>query len=340
MANDTAASPPPSQTMFHMITGLWVSQAVGTAAALAVPDHLSAGARSAADVARDTGCDAGAMFRLLRALASVGVLRQDGERFALTPLGETLRSNVPGSMRDMAIAQTAPGHWRPWGELREAVRTGQRRTLSALGAEIWDHYARTPAEGAAFSGAMHNLSALVAGEVARLVDTSAAHRAVDVGGAHGTLIAALLRANTALHGVLVDLPQVAAGARAALDATGIGARCEVIGGDFFQGVPDGDLYVLKQVLHDWNDEQAAAILGHCARGLRAGGRILIVEMVIPDDGRPSPAQLMDLNMLVMLPGRERTGHEYAALLSAAGLRMERIIETHSPFQIVEARAAG
>jgi 2-polyprenyl-3-methyl-5-hydroxy-6-metoxy-1,4-benzoquinol methylase len=242
-------------------------------------------------------------------------------------------------MRDLAIAQTAPGHWLPWGRLRDAVRTGERQTVRALGREIFDHYTHSPAEAAAFSGAMESLSALVAFAVATAVDLSAARRVVDVGGGEGTLVAALARANPSLRGVVFDLPHVVARAHRKLEALGLADRVEAVAGDFFQSVPAADVYLLKQVLHDWNDQQCRAILMHCSRGLGAGGCLLIVEMVIPDDGHPTAAQLLDLNMLVMLPGRERTRREYASLLASADLRLARLIETSSPFQIIEARAA-
>jgi len=196
------ANLPPPELMFKMVTGYWVSQAIGVAADLALADRVAEKPATADELAKSTGVDPRALLRLMRALTTVGVFRREEDgRFSLTPLGGTLRSNVPGSMRDMAIAQTAPGHWLPWGKLGEAVRTGARQTPAALGAEIWEHYAKNAKEGTAFSGAMNNLAALVAGEAVRVVDTSKARVAVDVGGATGTLLAALLRANTALSGL-------------------------------------------------------------------------------------------------------------------------------------------
>jgi hypothetical protein len=324
--------------MFRIITGLWVSQAVGTVAELGIADELAKGPLSAAEVAARVGADQSATFRLLRACASVGILvHEENDRFSLTPLGTMLRSDVPGSMRGMAIAQTAPGHWLPWGKLRDAVRTGQRQTPATLGSEIFEYYGKNAKEAGAFMGAMDTLSALVAMELVRVVDLGGAQAAVDVGGAHGVLIAALLRANPSLQGILLDLPHVVAGARDSMAKGGLGGRCEVVTGDFFAAVPSGgDIYLLKQILHDWDDEQSLTILRNCAKAMKPGGRVLIVEMVIPDDRRPTPAQLMDLNMLVLLPGRERTAAEYRELLARAGLTTVRILDTHSPFQIVEA----
>lgn len=337
MVSSPSHDSPPAEAMFRMITGFWVSQIIGVAAKLGIAEYLHDGPKSADELACLTGCEPSALFRVLRAAASLGVfhLSADG-RFLLTPLGETLRSDVPGSMREMAIMQTSPGHWLPWGKLESAVRTGTRQTVTTLGCELFEHYAKSPGEAAAFSGAMGNLSALVAAEVAGNVDTSGMARAVDVGGAEGTLIAALLGKNPSLKGIVFDLPHVTASATAKLAALDLLGRCEVVAGDFFKSVPSADLYVLKQILHDWNDEQATTILSNCARSMSPRGRVAIVEMVIPGDGSPTLAQLMDVNMLAILPGRERTQAEYASLLQAVGLRVERLVPTHSPFQILEA----
>lgn len=334
MSSSSSTVAPPAQ-MFGMITGFWVSQIVGVAARLKIADHLRDGAKSAQELAALTGAEPSALFRVLRAAASLGVFQLGADdRFSLTALGETLASGVPGSMREMAIMQTSKGHWLPWGRLDEAVRTGQPQAVATLGCDLFEYYATAPAEAAAFSGAMGNLSALVASEVARHVDTIGLTQAVDIGGAEGTLIAALLAKNPSLKGIVFDLPHVKATAEAKLSAQGLLGRCSFVSGDFFKSVPSADLYVLKQILHDWNDEQAAAILRNCAAAMTPRGRVAIVEMVIPDDGAATAAQLMDVNMLALLPGRERTQAEYTALLGGAGLRFERLVETHSPFQIL------
>src|SRR5512137_1506336 len=189
-------APPPPQQMMELITGYWRSQAVGVAARLAIADRLGDGPKTVEALAAETAMNEAALFRLLRGLASFGVLAEITPRtFDLTPVGETLRSNVPGSMRDFAIAETAPGHWLPWGRLDDAVRTGERTTPAALGCEIFEWYGQRPAEGAAFSGAMGNLSALAAQEAGRLVSVPPGATVVDVGGAHGTLLAGVLKAH-------------------------------------------------------------------------------------------------------------------------------------------------
>ncbi len=330
---------PPAQTMLKMITGFWVSQIVGTLAELQIVDALAATPATPQALAAQLALEPRALARVLRSAAGVGVLVRDGEgRYTPTPLGDTLRTGVPGSMAGMAVAQKSPGHWLPWGRLADAVRTGSRQTPAALGEEIFQYYAKNEKEAAAFSGAMGNLAALAAAEVARVVDWRSGAHVVDVGGSNGTLLAAILRAHPSLTGTTLDLPHVVAGAKAAMSAAGVADRCEVVGGDFFAGVPAADVYLLKHILHDWDDAQSVRILRNCATAMRPGGRVVVVEMVIPDDGRPTLAQLMDINMLVMLPGQERSRSEYAALFDAAGLRFERLTETHSPFQVIEAVA--
>lgn len=327
---------PPSQQMFQLITGYWVSQCVGVFARHGLADALADGPRSAASLAEGRGLDAPALHRVLRALASVGVLDQRGEAFALTPLGATLRGDVPGSLAGMAVAQTSAGHWLPWGRLDRAVATGARTTVDALGGEIFEHYARHPDEARAFSAAMGGMSAMVSREVTRVAAVPEGARVLDAGGADGTLVAAVLDAHPTATGVLLDLPHVVDAARQNLSARGLSDRCEVVAGDFFTAVPDADVALLKHVLHDWDDARCAALLGSVAAALRPGGRVYIIEMVVPEDGSPSPAALMDVNMLVLVPGRERTAREYGALLDGAGLALRAVHPTHSPFQVIEA----
>jgi SAM-dependent methyltransferase len=333
-----ALAAPAAAQMMQLITGYWLSQAVGVAARLGVADELVAGPRSSDDLARAVGAQPQALYRLLRLLASIGVFRQEAPgRFALAPLGETLRSDAPDSVRNFAITETAFGHWQPWGRLLDSVRTGRPMAQETLGGELFDWYGQHPDEAAFFTAAMGNLSALAAGELVRVYDVSAARTVVDVGGAHGMLLGAILQANPAARGILFDLPHVIATAASSIEAQGLGGRCELVSGDFFEVVPEGaDLHVLKQIVHDWDDERAARLLTSCHRALRPDGKLLLVEMVVPEDNRPDLAQAMDLNMLVVLGGRERTGEEYRKLLASVGFRMEHVLATHSPFSVIEA----
>ena len=328
---------PPPQKMFQHITAYWVSQLMGTAARLGLADCLEAGPLNVAEIASRVDADSDALYRVMRACTAVGVFTEQADRtFTNNELSQTLRSTVPGSMRDFAIALSAPGHWRPWERLTEAVRSGKNTAHTALGQELFDWYGTHPDEGTAFTGAMHNLASLVATEVTQAIDFSSIGRVVDVGGANATLVSAVLRAFPNTQGVLLDLPHVVESVKKTLAASGFAERCETVAGDFFKAVPKGEVMLLKQILHDWNDKQCVDILSHCAESLPHGGRILVVEMVISEDGKPSPAHLMDVNMLVLLPGKERTATEYGKLFAAAGLTLGRVLPTHSPFSIVEA----
>jgi hypothetical protein len=208
---------------------------------------------------------------------------------------------------------------------------------AALGVELFEWYAQNPEEAGFFNAAMGNLSALAAGELVRVFDFSAVRKVMDVGGAHGVLLVSILQANPAAHGILFDLPHVIATAGESIAAQGFSGRCELRSGDFLEAVPEGaDLHLLKHIIHDWDDERATQLLRNCHHSLPPGGTLLLVEMVVPADNRPSPAQAMDLNMLVMLGGQERTEAEYQRLLSGAGFRVARVIPTHSPFSVIEA----
>jgi len=328
---------PPPARMLQMITGHWISQTVAALARLGIPDVVADLQMTSSHIAAKCSTHADATYRLLRAATGLGLFVEVApEVFRLTPLGATLRSNVPGSMRGFAMAETDQGHWLAWGKLTDSVRTGERGAPKALGKEIFEWYQEHPQDAAAFGGAMSDLAAMVAGEVATAADFAKAKTVVDIGGSHGTLVAAVLRKHGHLSGIVFDLPEVAERAHQQLAADGLSSRAEAVGGDFFNDVPSGDIYLLKQILHDWNDEQCRTILSRCAKRMTPGGRVCIVEMVIPDDNSPSMASMMDLNMLVMLPGRERSLKEYRSLLESAGLQVERLLQTHSPFQIIEA----
>jgi len=328
---------PAPARMMQMITGHWVSQTVGTLARLGVPDAIAAGKSSSAAVAKQCGSDLDATRRLLRAATGLGLfVEETPDNFRLTSVGDTLRANAPGSLRDFAIAETDQGHWLSWGGMAEAVKTGERAAPKALGQEIFEWYESHPQDGVAFAGAMGNLSAMVAGEVASVCDFSPSAKIVDIGGSHGELLVTILKKHPGLSGTVFDLPEVAKRTAGILQQEGLADRAEAVGGDFFADVPAGDVYLLKQVLHDWNDSQCRAILSRCANRLNPGGKVLIVEMIIPDDNSPSMASMMDMNMLVMLPGRERSLSEYRSLLDGAGLKLDKVIQTHSPFQVIEA----
>jgi hypothetical protein len=339
-AADFAPTDKDFERMMQMLTGFFVTQIAGAVATYSIADHLAKGPATAEKIAAIEGIDSAATFRLLRACASLGLVTcDDGLTFSGTPLLGTLRTNVPGSLHSIAIAWSAPGHWLPWGRFLDAMRTGQPQTVPALGATIFDYYAQKPEEGAAFTNAMHGFTSGVAQEVARLVDTSTAKLAVDIGGSSGTLVHSLMTANPQLHGIILDLPDVVPSATAAAAALGLAERSRVLAGDFFASVPEADLYLLKHILHDWNDGQGVRILENCRRAIRPGGRVIVIELLLGEMGEPGPAPFMDLNMMVMLPGRERTLSEYRALLKQAGFRLNKSSPTRSSMAVIEAVAA-
>ena len=326
-----------ARQMSDMIRAFRISQIVGTIAQLGIPDRLASGARTAGELASLIGCHAGATHRLMRAASDLGLVASASDaRFTLTALGQSLRSDVPGSVRDSAIALTSPGHWLPWGRLSVAVRTGRRQTAETLGAELFEYYSDNPAEGRAFTGAMSVSSMEVAGEVARVLDTSSAKLVVDIGGASGALISTLLMKNPALTGAILERPEVVPRAQAAVAERGLASRCHVFEGNFFLSVPEADIFLLKHIIHDWDDDQSILILSNCARALRPKGRVVLVERVLPESDCGSEASLADLNMLVLLPGRERTQREYADLISRAGLRLDRVTGATSSINVIEA----
>lgn len=341
----TEASPdaPPTaeQILIPLLTGMWATQSVAAAARLGLFDAIGESSRTAGDVAAAAATDPDATARLLRGLASVGLLerRADG-RYALTEVGQRLRTGVPGTFRDAFIAETDPAHWQSWEHMADSVRTGKPRPAEVLGGPAFDWYAKNPEHGEQFGKAMQNVSRFAAGAVLEAYDFSGVRTMMDVGGGNGSLALAILERYPAMKGKVVDLPYIEDAAKAAIRAGGASGRCGFQACDFFESVPRGaDLQVLKFILHDWTDEECVRILTRCREALEPGGRVLIVEMLVPPEIRPDFVMLMDLNMLVVTGGRERTEEEFGRLLSRAGFRSPRVIPTKSPFSLIEARPA-
>lgn len=306
-----------SEALLGLVWGYRLSQAVYVAARLGLPDHIAAGVRRADELARATGTHGESLYRLLRALAGAGVLEEIEPRcFALTAVGEPLRSDVAGSLRDAVVMLLADWKWRPWGHLLDTVRTGNTAFERVHGAPVFDYVATHPEAAASFDAAMTSLSAAQAPAITRACDLAGVREIVDVGGGQGTVIASLLRRHAALRGVLFDLPHVIPDARALLDREGLARRCRLVGGSFFDSVPEGaDACLLRDILHDWDDARAAAILRNCRAALPSNGRLILVERVVSPDLRAAlPVLLADLEMLVNIGGRERTEEELCSLL--------------------------
>ncbi|GAA5192260.1 methyltransferase [Rugosimonospora acidiphila] len=324
------------ESLLQMVHGFWVSQIVRTAADLSLAEHLADGPRTAADIATIEGSDPDATHRLMRACASLGLASHANGAFAGTPLLAFLHKDSPLSLRSYALAQTAPGHWLTWGQTPAAVRAGRTQSHEVLGMSIFDYLAEHPDEAALFGTAMTNLSTpVILGAVGSL-DVSTIDTVVDVGGADGAFVLELLARRAHLKGVVLDLPHAVPGATSAAKARGLDDRCTVRPGDFFEQVPEGDLFLLKHILHDWQDEECVRILRNCRAAMRPGGRIAIVEIVMDEDAG-GIAPLMDIAMLTMLSARERTLAEFDALLAQAGLRRTRVTQVDdSPYAVIEA----
>ncbi len=328
-------------TMLRMLTGFHMTQMLAVAARLGVADRLTDGPQSAEALASATGAHPDALYRMLRALANMGVFEALPERrFALTPLGATLRADHPDRMRAFAMF-LGDEVYRAWGDLSYSITTGQPAFDHIFGAHHFDYLGEHPASNELFNQAM---SAVARREIVAMVaayDFTGVERVVDVGGGHGLLLSAILQANPELHGVLFDLPHVVANAVPMLGAAGVADRCEVVGGDFFTGTPPvGDILTLSHILHDWDDERCVQILRSCTRALRPGARLLVVEDVV-EPGVNAPQTLFkDMQMMVLNGGRERTAAEYEGVLAAAGLRLNRIIPTQATARVIEGVAMG
>jgi hypothetical protein len=332
-AQDEAAE---GERMMQMITGYWVTQIVHGAALAGYADHLQKSPMTAEELADLAGLDRSATFRHLRACAALALVSFDGKTFGATPLLDTLRRDHPRSLRGMALAMPAPGHWLSWGRFADVLQTGRCQTVAALGSEIFDYFARNPEEADSFTEAMSNLTADLSGEVARVLDTGGVERVVDIGGAGGALLVPFLKGNPTSKGVVLDLPHVIAGAASVDMASDIRSRIDWVQGDFFTGVPTGTLYLLKHILHDWTDEDCVTILRNCRKAITPGGRIAVIELVLGAVGEPGMAPLMDVNMMVVASGRERSLAEYAELLGTAGFGEIKVTRTATPLAVIEA----
>lgn len=337
-------TPPPGLVLYQMAIGHYVSRALHLAAKLGVADLLRDGPRDAGDLAAALGADASALRRVLRLLVSVGVFVEDPDgRIALTPLGEALRDDVPGSSRHMVMLFAGVGIQDDWRELEWVVRTGQPAFRKTSGeGDAFTHM--KPEQVAIFDKAMATFAPQTAAAVAASYDFARFGSLADVGGGNGALLIGILQATPRLRGLLFDQPHVVDDAKVKLTAAGVADRCEVVGGSFFESVPAGaDAYLLKHVIHDWDDAKAADILRRCRAVVPADGRLLIVEGVYPariDASLPSRgAAANDVNMLVCTGGKQRSEAEFAALLAASGFRLERILPTPTGICVVEAAPA-
>jgi hypothetical protein len=342
---------PAHVALLQMITARWISQAISAAAKLNVADQLAAGPRTIAELAAATRTDAPSLYRLLRALASVGIFAEvdatphtelAARRFSLTPLAEPLRSAAPHSMYGAALMIGEEWQVRAWADLYRSVQTGETAFNRVFGMPFFDFLSSHPEALETFFFAMKSFTAVSQDAIVAAADFSGIETLIDVGGGNATLLAAILKANPSLRGVLYDTDKVVATARPVLDAAGVANRCTILTGDFFASVPArGDACLMKHIIHDWDDAHSVTILSNCRRALPAHGKLFVVEAVIGPGNAPEFGKLLDLEMLVDAPGgRERTQDEFQKLFAASGFRLARVVPTASPFAILEALPAS
>lgn len=329
---------PPDVILSQMLWGGLVQQCVCVAAKLGIPDLLAAKPQTAAELAEQTETHSSALYRVLRLLTSVGVFGGNAdEEFSLTPLSEMLRSDVPHSMHDFAIMLGDHWTWDAWGALEYSIKTGEVAHEKVQGMSSFEFFQKDEAAGRVFNRAMTNLSQTVVPAIVAAYDFSALDKLVDIAGGHGFLLAGILKANPHLQGVLFDLPYVIESAGELLEKEAVKDRVELVSGDFFESVtPGADAYLMKHIIHDWDDEKSVKILKNIHSAMNDGGKVLIVEMVVPETSEPSPSKILDIQMLLMESGKERTAEEYRKLLAESGFHLTQIFPTRSPYSIVEA----
>lgn len=339
MKTTTASPPPPpASQLIQMGMGAVVSNIVYVAAKLGIADQLANGPRTPADVAGSIGAHAQSLYRLMRTLAGFGILSEiDGQRFELTPVGEALRTGAPGAARATLLTFGGSLFTQAFSELEYSVRTGETGFQKATGMGIFDALAQRPEEAKLFSETMVGFHGAEPPAVAEAYDFSDVGTIVDVGGATGNMLAAILGRHPQPRGVLFDMPHVVADAPTLLARHGVTSRVALAAGNFFESVPSGgDAYILSHIIHDWTEEQCLTILRNVRKAMSPTSKLLIVEFVLPTGNTPHPGKVLDMVMLALPGGTERTESEYNALLAKAGFRLNRVVPTASAASIVEA----
>jgi hypothetical protein len=324
--------------LLSLINGFQITQAIRVASTLRVADHLKDGARSADELASLTQSNADALYRLLRALAAVGVFREEADRkFTLTPMGDCLRTDSKTPIGGWAEHVGNPRFWQAWGHLLHSVRTGDNAFKDLHGMDVWQYRAQHPDAAATFNRAMTQMSRGGTEAVLGAYDFSSFRHIVDVGGGQGALLAAILSVYPHARGTLFDQPQVVAGAKVNLEECGVIDRCNIVGGSFFEAVPEGgDAYLMRYIIHDWEDDEAIAILKACHRAMREPAKVLLIERNVAPPNELPATKFSDLNMLVAPGGRERTRDEFASLFVKSGFELSRVVPAGTG-NVIEAR---
>ncbi|HZJ47098.1 MAG TPA: methyltransferase [Pyrinomonadaceae bacterium] len=332
---------PPEVALMQMLFAPLAAQAIHVVAKLGVADQLANGPRSINELAQETGSDASSLYRVLRALASFGVFAEKPNKvFELTPSADLLRTDVKGSLRDIAAFMGADWHWSVWGQLSYSVRTGKPAWDHVHGKAAFPYFSENKEAGRIFDDAMSSNSSLAIDALLKAYDFSQYGILVEVAGGHGRLLSAIVAATHGLKGILFDQPYVIEGAGEKLKNSPVASRIELQSGDFFVSVPrGGDAYLMKHIIHDWDDERALSILTNVKRAMNPGAKLLLVEVVITEENTADVGKFVDLEMLVSPGGKERTAQEYDELFARAGYRLTRIIPTESPYSVIEGVAS-
>ena len=339
MNDQSPQSPlPPPLVMMQLLFGKQLTYSLSGVARLGVADHMNGKPQPVEEIAAKAGAHAPSLYRVMRMLAGFGVFKEGPQHhFALTPVGGLLKTGVPGSLRYMAMMFGEEFSTRAYEHIAECLRSGGDGVTEAYGKPIWEVLAERPEQCETFQQAMTNSTSVAADAIVEAYDFSGIERLADVGGGHGLLLAAILRANPPMQGVLFDRPEVVEHVPKR-QFTGCEGRITTEAGSFFERVPDGcDAYLLKHIIHDWSDEHCRTILGLMREKLPKHGRVLVCEMVVSDEPGPTPAKLLDIEMLVMtVGGKERTPEEFRELFASSGLRLNRIVATERPISVIEA----
>lgn len=326
------------QQIDEMITAYWISQAIYAAAKFGIADELKDGPKSVEQLAELTSTNADALYRLLRALSSRGIFAEgESRQFSLTPLAEVLRSDVPGSKRALAL-MSGDEQFRVWAEIDYSIQTGNIAFDKVYGKPIFDYLGEHPEKARIFDAAMVGIHGRESDIILDAYDFSQFGVIADIGGGNGSQLTGILQRNPTMQGILFDLPHVIEAARDRIASADISDRCQLAGGSFFEAVPEGaDAYLLRHIIHDWNDEKALTILQSCHSAMPSNSKLLVVESVIPPGNDPFIGKLLDLVMLLIPGGMERTEVEYSALFGKAGFELEQVVPTAGEVSIVEGR---
>jgi hypothetical protein len=341
--NEQAASKalPPHVQLIQMASAHWVSRLLYAAAEMKLADLLAEGPKTAAVLAQSNATDAPSLYRMMRTLASLGLFTEDHEHhFSLTPMGEALRTGTPGSVRASVLVLAGAFFTKSLDQLPYSVQTGKTGFEKAFGVPLFEWLAKHPADASMFSETMVGFHGPEPAAVAAAYDFSKFETVIDVGGATGNLLATILGSYPEPRGILFDLPHVVGDAPALIQARGLADRIRIEAGNFFENIPSGgDAYLFSHIIHDWSEAECLTILGNSRRAMKPNSRLLIIEMVLPTGDTPHPGKILDMNMLAVTGGQERTEPEYCALLDKAGFRLTQVVPTDSAVSVVEALLA-